>query len=207
MAQLKKENYDGSDCTGSDGDSDRTLTISNKTTTSGNGFLVFVDGLSLALTEEYTVSHNVTSSVITFINGLYDAQEIIIQYVADGASISTSDSSEDFINGPLTDFGVTAVRTPVTMTTDFHGNKTYTDGTDANIEVVFNPITKEYTLDKAGLTRVYDATVFLKSDATLNKYDKITYDSKVYRVDKVSERDFNGTRIFRVGMLFFISDE
>ena len=113
----------------------------------------------------------------------------------------------DFANGPFGDFGVTAVRTPVTMTTDFHGNKTYTDGTDENMSAVFNPITKEYTLDKAGNTKVYDATVFIGPNTTLNKYDKVTHDSKVYRVDKVSERDFNGTGVFRIGMLFFISDE
>jgi Tfp pilus assembly protein FimT len=113
----------------------------------------------------------------------------------------------DFEDGPLNDFGVTAVRTPVTVTTDFHGNKTYTDGTNANITVVFSPVNKEYTLDEAGLTRVYDARVFLKDTETLNKYDKITYDSKVYRVDRVSERDFDGTGAFRVAMLFFIKDE
>lgn len=111
----------------------------------------------------------------------------------------------DFTNGPVVDFGVTAVRTPVTVTTNFHGNKTYSDGTNANIVVVFEVYNEKHNLDKAGLTKVYDARIFLKPDATLNKYDKITYESKVYRVEEVSIRNFNGTAVFKVAGLFYIS--
>ena len=110
----------------------------------------------------------------------------------------------DFITGPLSDFAVTVSRTPVTVTTDFSGNKKYADGTPENISVVFeNPNTK-FILDKAGLTEVYDARIFIKSDQTMNKYDKITYDSKTYRVDTVSKRNFNGNTIFKTVTLFFI---
>jgi len=192
----------GSDASGSSGASNRVITLSNTGLTQQNGFLVYVSGLALALTTEYTVSHLSASTTITFLNGMWDDMTIVVQYVQGSSGVAS-----DFENGPLTDFGVTAVRTPVTMTTDFHGNKTYTDGTDENMSAVFNPITKEYTLDKAGLAQVYDATVFIGPNTTLNKYDKVTHDSKVYRVDKVSERDFNGTGVFRIGMLFYISDE
>lgn len=112
--------------------------------------------------------------------------------------------ADDFENGPIGDFGVTAVRTPVTVTTNYSGNKTYTDGTDEDIVIVLEPYNEKHNLDKAGLTKVYDAKAFIKPDATLNKYDKITYDSKVYRVDEVSTRDFNGTTVFKVATLFFI---
>jgi hypothetical protein len=62
-------------------------------------------------------------------------------------------------------------------------------------------------MDKSGLTQVYDARVFLKASAVLNKYDKITHDGRVYRVDKISTRDFNGTSVFQVASLFYISNE
>lgn len=110
----------------------------------------------------------------------------------------------DFLDGPIGDFGVTVSRTPVTMTTGFHGNKTYTDGTPANITVVFESPNVKYDLDKPGLTKNYDARIFLQPAQTINKYDKITYDSKVYRVDAVSKRDFNGTTVFKTAILIHI---
>ena len=113
----------------------------------------------------------------------------------------------DFVNGPISDFGVTAVRTPVTLTTDFHGDKTYTDGTNEIISMVFDPYKEKHNLDKAGLTKVFDARVFIGPTATLNKYDKITYDSKIYRVEEVSIRNFNGTASFKVAGLFYLKDE
>ena len=110
----------------------------------------------------------------------------------------------DFLNGPVGDFGVTAVRTPVTVTTNNSGNKTYTDGTDENIDIVIQPYDEKHNLDKAGLDKVYDMVAYIGPTTTLNKYDKITYDSKVYRVDEVSTRDFNGTTVMQKVMLFFI---
>ncbi|MHA1737921.1 MAG: hypothetical protein ACTSWD_04990 [Candidatus Heimdallarchaeota archaeon] len=112
----------------------------------------------------------------------------------------------DFANGPAADFGVTVSRTPVTMTTGFSGNKTYADGTPANITAVIQPYNQKYDLDKSGLNKVYDMMMFVGPSVTLNKYDKITYDSKVYRVDAVSTRDFNGTTVMKKAMLFFIED-
>ena len=112
----------------------------------------------------------------------------------------------DFANGPAGDFGVTAVRTPVTMTTDFHGNKSYSDGTPANITIVEMPYDEKYYLDKSGNNKVYDLVIYIGPSATLNKYDKITYDSKIYRVDSVSARDFSTTGVMQKAMLYF-SDE
>ncbi len=112
----------------------------------------------------------------------------------------------DFLKGPIGDFGVTVSRTPVTMTTDFHGNKDYADGTPADIVVVFENPNTGYTLDKAGLAKSYDAKLFVQPAQTINKYDKITYDSKVYRVNTVSKRNFNGTTVFKSVTLFYLND-
>ena len=110
----------------------------------------------------------------------------------------------DFVLGPFADFGVVAVRTPVTTTTDFSGNKTYSDGTDEDIDIVLQPYNEKYDLDKSGLNKVWDMTAMVGPTVTLNKYDKITYDSKVYRVDSISTRDFNGTTVFKKAMLFYV---
>lgn len=112
----------------------------------------------------------------------------------------------DFLDGPIGDFGVTVSRTPVTTTTDFHGNKTHTDGTPADIVVVFENPNTGYTLDKPGLTKSYDAKIFIQPAQTMNKYDKITYDSKVYRVKTVSKRNFDGTTVFKAVTLLYLND-
>ena len=201
--EIKTENKTGADCSGSSGDSNRVLTLSNTGSTIQNGMLVYVSGLALGLTTEYTVSHNNSSSVITFLNPLWDDMTVIVQYY----QIVQGGLSTDFEKGPLSDFKIVATRTPVTVTTDFHGNKTYSDSTDENISMAWDTYNKKHDLDKAGLTKVYDVRVFIKPDVTLNKYDKITHDSKVYRVEEVSTRDFNGTTIFQVAGLFYIEDE
>jgi len=203
----KTEHYDGSDCTGTTGTANRTLTISNTGTTSGNGFLVYSSGLALALTDEYTVDHNSSSTVITFILPVWDDQKIIVQYSEEITGSESQADGNDFINGPLSDFGVTVTRTPVTTTTDFHGDKIYTDGTDEDIDVVFGNPNKAYNLDKPGLTEVYDAIMYIKQDQTMSKYDKITHDSKVYKVGTVSPRNFNGNAMFKTVNLFFLKDE
>ena len=202
MAEVKTFNGTGANCNGSSGDSDRVLTLSNTGMTQQSGFLVYASGLPLGLGTEYTVDHNSTGSQITFLNPLWDDMTIVVNYYQSVVpSLGT-----DFVNGPLKDFGVTISRTPVTMTTDFHGDKTYTDGTDETIEVVFENPDKRFTLDKPGLTEVYDAKLFTKPNQTMSKYDKITYDSKVYRVDTVSKRNFNGTTMFKAVTLFYLND-
>ena len=207
MEEFFTEHKQGSNCTGTSGTASRTLTLSNTKTTSNDGFLVHVNGLALALTTEYTVEHKSSGTIVTFINLVWDDQAIIVMYAQQIEAAGSQATSDDFISGPLGDFGVTVVRTPVTMTTDFHGSKTYTDGTDEDIDVVFENPNKKFTLDKSGLTEVYDARMFTKSTQTINKYDKITYDSKVYRVETVSPRNFDGNTIFKTVTLFFLADE
>jgi len=112
----------------------------------------------------------------------------------------------DFLKGPIGDFGVTVSRTPVTTTTDFSGNKTHTDGEAADIVVVFENPNTGFTLDKPGLTKNYDAKIFIQPAQAMSKYDKITYDSKVYRVKTVSTRHFNGTAVFKTVTLYYLND-
>ena len=112
----------------------------------------------------------------------------------------------DFNNGPIVDFGETVVRTPVTTTKDnMSGQKTYSDGSDENITVVFENPNQNFGLDKAGLNEQFDARMYIKYDQTMNKYDKITHKSKIYRVSKVSPRDFGGNVMFKTVNLFFIT--
>ena len=76
MATTKE--YTGSDCTGSNGDLNRTLTLINRA--KPDGFLLYVSGLLLSETSSYSIAHSDTGSVITFLNALFDDMEIVVVY-------------------------------------------------------------------------------------------------------------------------------
>ena len=111
---------------------------------------------------------------------------------------------EDFDNGPLADFGVVVIRVPVTMTLNLAGQKEYADQVSEDIKVVFMSPKKKFMLDKSGLTKTCNAKMFTKSDQTINKYDKIVFNNKTYRIGKVRRRKFNGVLGFKSVSLFLI---
>jgi len=84
------ENKRGSDCSGTDGNTGRILTLANTSTTQAGGFMVFVNGLSLVLTTEYTVSHLSASSTVTFVNVIMDTDYIVVIYNQTGAPSSSA---------------------------------------------------------------------------------------------------------------------
>ena len=81
------ENLLGSDASGNNEESNRVITLSNTGLTSNNAFLVILNGLTLTVTSEYTVTHLTSSTTITFLNPLLDSQSVIVQY--EQATVST----------------------------------------------------------------------------------------------------------------------
>ena len=81
---ISTESKRGSNCTGTDGTTGRTLTLANTQLTSSGGFSTYVNGLLLVPTTEYTVSHLASSSVITFNNIVWDSDYIVITYLQTG---------------------------------------------------------------------------------------------------------------------------
>ena len=81
---ITSENKRGSDCSGTDGTANRILTLSNTQITLAGGFSVYVNGLQLVLTTEYTLSHLVASSTITLLNLVWDTDYITVIYVQSG---------------------------------------------------------------------------------------------------------------------------
>ena len=115
-------------------------------------------------------------------------------------------TSADFTTGPVVDHGVTATRTPVTVTiNNITGHKEYSDGNTANITIVFENADRKYSFDKSGLTKGADARAFVEGSVTINKNDKILLNSINYRVDAVSTRFFGSNAIFKTVLLFEIS--
>ena len=75
-----KDKKRGSDCSGSDGEANRVLTLSN--TDSTEAVIVAVNGAVWIEDTDYTVSHLAASSTITFINRIADAMHIEVIYFA-----------------------------------------------------------------------------------------------------------------------------
>ena len=76
---IQEENRSGSDASGSDGATGRTLTLQN-TITSGAPISVWVDDQIIAQAD-FTVTHNSSSSTIVFDNiNLFDSQTIRVTY-------------------------------------------------------------------------------------------------------------------------------
>lgn len=63
---------------GSDGDKNRVITLSNATISSNEK--IFRDGQRLVKNIQYTISHNSASSTVTIIDELFDDQLLIIEY-------------------------------------------------------------------------------------------------------------------------------
>lgn len=77
---LETESKRGSDCTGSDGATNRVLTLANTLITDSDSFLVSVSGLVLIPDVDYTATHSSSASTITFLNPIFDEMYIVIQY-------------------------------------------------------------------------------------------------------------------------------
>ena len=98
------------------------------------------------------------------------------------------------------------VRTPVTKTTsNVTGDETLTDGTDETISVTFFRRETNWAMENPGLIEGADAIMLFVSTQTMNKDDKITYDSETYRVDKVVQRRLGATSIHKTAQLWKLS--
>jgi len=75
VALGKFQQLQGSDFSGSDGDSNRTVTLTNTPLTSGTA-LIYINGRLIHKTQEYSIS----GSVLTIIGALYDNSYIDVWY-------------------------------------------------------------------------------------------------------------------------------
>jgi len=105
----------------------------------------------------------------------------------------------------ITNFAKTISRTPITKTTDnFSGDETLTEGTPGNISGAFFKNSDEWVLDKPGLIQGADAVLLVLPSVTINKDDKLTYDSETYRVDTVITRRLGTTNFYKAARCFKI---
>lgn len=111
----------------------------------------------------------------------------------------------NFLSKAINDAGTTVTKTPVTKTlSNTYGVETLTDGTDVSINVYFVRKYANWMFDKEGEIEGGDALMLTCYDTTINKNDKITYKSRVYRVKDVHEVSEEGNTAFKRCNLFLI---
>ena len=102
-------------------------------------------------------------------------------------------------------FSKTLTRTAVTKTTsNASGVETLTDGSTNTILGALFRKEDAWSQDKMALFQNADAILLIQLDETLNKDDKLTYDSENYRVDKVTTRRLGEVEFYKVAQLFKI---
>jgi hypothetical protein len=86
MANPTNENYLGSACSGIDGATNRVLTLANTQLTVSNGLEVFVNGVFLTPITNFTASHLIASSTITFVGAINNTDRITVIYYTTGSA-------------------------------------------------------------------------------------------------------------------------
>ena len=115
---------------------------------------------------------------------------------------------QDFNNIPFEDWKQTIIRMPVSKTTDFYGDESFTDASTASIEAIFIPVPKNSDFwNKYGLVGGADGVVYVKTSQELSKNDKIIVNSRTYRLDKVTTRYAAGTAMYKVAPFFLIDED
>ena len=72
------ENKRGSDCSDDNSDIGRVLTLTNTSTSSEE--MITLNGTVLVITVDYAISHLSSSSTITFVGQIFDADYIGVRY-------------------------------------------------------------------------------------------------------------------------------
>lgn len=191
------ENYTGLNCSGTDGQKNRILTLANNSLTVDNGLLVVVSNLTLHPSIDYTISHLLTGSTITFLNNLWNEQNITIHY---NTSISPSQSGSgviplngQLINNEINYYGTNVTLRIVTKT----GYSDYGDATetisDSTIKTFFNNLTNNDEYVKEGIFKAGDKIFFFEgSQDNIDRGNRIQVDSDWYEIDQVIETKIGG---------------
>ena len=104
----------------------------------------------------------------------------------------------DFVNGPLADLGTSVTRTPITETNDnVTGDRIMTEGGTSSITVVFQNPNQLHQWKNQGEEKGAKMSCFVSSTQTINKEDKLTWNSLDFIVKEVSERYSADTLIFK----------
>ena len=186
------ENYTGSDLTGTSGDANRTLTISNSSLTNADFFEVFVNNSFYHLTTDYTISHNSSNSVITFVNRVWDDQSITIIYSVTTSYAGTGGDGILPLNSRIVNKEIYALGSTVTVRTitdssySKWGDATESTSDATGVKAMVNTLTSEDELVKEGIFQSGDLVFWFDTARTdISRGNRIQYNSNWYEIKEV----------------------
>jgi hypothetical protein len=113
--------------------------------------------------------------------------------------------NEPFLN-LLDGFAKTLTRTPRTKNTNpLTGEEDFSDGTPVSIRGPFFRSEDSYSQEQAGILKDADGVLMVRGDVTINRDDKITYESEDYRVHEVEVRRLGTITFYKLVRLYKIS--
>lgn len=211
---VETENYTGVDCSGSNGASNRVLTLTNTTETTNAGFLVYASGLALSSSTEYSVVHNITGTQITFLNGMWNDMTIVVKYYRKRVTSNVYEIMRDDIQGIIIDHGSDITLIRQTETKDSVGGVTAVSEEEYTIWTLIQDITrKDRQIHEMGLAIPGNSKAFFfheyPDDITGNgiisvevgNIIKDTNNNK-WRVEEIiSQKQADNNEIFRTGII------
>ncbi|MCK5601603.1 hypothetical protein KAR91_07040 [Candidatus Pacearchaeota archaeon] len=214
MLDVTTETTTGASCSGSSRDLNRVLTLSNTGQTAQPGFLVYVSGLALAITSEYTVSHNSTGTEITFLNPLTDTMTIVVNYYQKRTTVTEYETKRDDVESIITENGYACVLIRQTETVASMGEVTSVSEETYNIWALIQDITrKDRQIHEMGLAVPGNSKAFFfweypdsitgNGDIQVETGDIIQYtDSKRWRIEQIiSQHQADNNEIFRAAII------
>ena len=190
------ENRLGNECSLNNGDLNRILTLSNVNLTSTkDDFFVVLDTFYLTENIHYTVTHNSSGTIITFLIPVWDTQIILVNYLASSrGGILPSDAS--LIINSIERFGdLVTLRVVTDSSYSKWGDAAETVSDTANIRVVVNILNQNESLVKEGFFQQGDKRFFFKSNQeNLDRGNRIYHDSKWYEIVEVIPYSLSGIK-------------
>jgi len=211
-------NGTGADCSGSDGEADRVLTLDNTRITQAGGFMVYASGLALALTTEYTVVHNATGTEVTFLNRMWDDMTIVVNYYHIPTTSSFYETMRDDIQDIIIDNGELLTLIRQDETTASMGDTTSVSTEEYSIWTHIQDITKkDRQIHEMGLAIPGNSKAFFfheyPNSITGNGIVRVEpgdiiknvtpeEEDQYWRVEQIiGQRRGNNEEIFRVGII------
>jgi len=196
---METESYTGSNATGTSGSTNRVLTLSNTRRTIDDGFIVIVDTFSLHPTSDFTVSHQITSSEITFLNPLFDSQRITVHYTQSGLPEAGEAVSgilplgDNLVNNEIDYFGTSVTLRTVNSTYNERGDPTETTS-DSTKTAFIQILTQSDELVKEGIFRSGDKLFWFKgNDTNINRGNRIQHNGLWYEIVEEISHEVSGT--------------
>lgn len=197
----KEENYTGADLSGTDGATNRILTLAN-IYPSEIPILVWVES-QLILPSDLTIVHKNALSTITFGIGISNSFEIrVLYYVEEGSISGASVVTPNDFSQIFNDFKRTTSYEVVTISDDGMGNETNDYAAATNVDLIFFKEELRYMFDTQGLLEVGDAYVLVPVSTGIKRYDKFTIGGEKYIIEKVIHRYVLQTAMLDFGVCF-----